>query len=425
MSIPSGTVTLLFSDIEGSTFLWENAPEEMAVALERHDHVMRHAMDANGGYVFKTVGDAFCVAFSTAHDALRAALESQRSLASEPWPPDALINARMALHTGICQERDGDYFGPAVNRTARLMGIAHGGQVIVSGVTAELLSDFPPDEGMLRDLGQHRLRDLGRPEHVWQLQSPSLREEFPSLKSLDNPELPNNLPELLSSFVGRDEELEEVRTLIDQNRLVTLTGAGGSGKTRLAMQSAAELLDGQGEGVWLVELASINDDAMVPLAVASALGIQEMMEVSPLETLISALSNQRVLLLLDNCEHLIGACSKFADEVLRNCARVHILATSREPLGIEGERVYRVPSMSLPGDDVETLADATASDAVALFLGRAREVDFTANDDDVGLVSSICVRLDGTRWRWNSRPRGSRRCRSRNSTNDWTSAFAC
>jgi non-specific serine/threonine protein kinase len=164
---------------------------------------------------------------------------------------------------------------------------------------------------------------------------------------------------------------------------------------------------------------------MVPLAVASALGIQEMMEVSPLETLISALSNQRVLLLLDNCEHLIGACSKFADEVLRNCARVHILATSREPLGIEGERVYRVPSMSLPGDDVETLADATASDAVALFLGRAREVDFTANDDDVGLVSSICVRLDGTRWRWNSRPRGSRRCRSRNSTNDWTSAFAC
>ena len=301
----------------------------------------------------------------------------------------------MALHTGICQERDGDYFGPAVNRTARLMGIAHGGQVIVSGVTAELLSDFPPDEGMLRDLGEHRLRDLGRPEHVWQLQSPAATLDFPPLKSLDNPELPNNLPELLSSFVGRDEELEEVRALIAENRLVTLTGAGGSGKTRLAMQSAAELLDGQGEGVWLVELASINEEEMVPLAVAAVLGIQEMMEVSPLETLIDALSNQNVLLILDNCEHLIGACSKFADEVLRNCARVHILATSREPLGIEGERVYRVPSMSLPRDDAETFDDVSGSDAVSLFLGRAREVDFIANDDDVALVTSICVRLDG------------------------------
>jgi predicted ATPase/class 3 adenylate cyclase len=395
MSIPSGTVTLLFSDIEGSTHLWEHAPDEMATALERHDEVMRYAMEAHGGYVFKTIGDAFCVAFATGHDALRAALDSQRALVGEPWPLGAEIRVRLALHTGVCQERDGDYFGPTVNRTARLMGIAHGGQVLVSGVTAELLSDFPVDEGLLIDLGQHRLRDLGRPEHVWQLQSPSIRSEFPPLKSLDNPELPNNLPELLSSFVGRDAELAEVRALIGDHRLVTLTGAGGSGKTRLAMQAAAELLDGEGEGVWLVELASVNDEEMVPIAVASVLGIQEMMEVSPLETLVGALSKQDVLLILDNCEHLIGACSKFADEVLRNCARVHVLATSREPLGIEGERVYRVPSMSLPSDEVDTLADVTTSDAVALFLGRAREVDFVPQDDDAALVSSICVRLDG------------------------------
>jgi predicted ATPase/class 3 adenylate cyclase len=395
MSIPSGTVTLLFSDIEGSTHLWEHAPAQMARALERHDELVRAAVDAHAGFVFKTIGDAFCVAFATGHDALRAALDAQRALVAEPWPSGAEIRVRMALHTGVCQERDDDYFGPTVNRTARLMGIAHGGQVLVSGVTSELLSDFPPDEGMLRDLGLHRLRDLGRPEHVWQLASPSLPSDFPPLQSLDNPELPNNLPELLSSFVGRDEELTEVRVLIDANRLVTLTGAGGSGKTRLAMQAAAEQLDGEGEGVWLVELASINDEELVPLAVASVLGIQEIMEVSPLETLIGALANQHVLLILDNCEHLIGACSKFADEVLRNCARVHILATSREPLGIEGERVYRVPSMSLPGEDVETFADVGNSDAVALFLGRAREVDYVVQDDDAALISSICKRLDG------------------------------
>src|ERR1700722_6395019 len=262
MSIPSGTVTLLFTDVEGSTHLWEHAPEEMAHALERHEHLVRDAMDANRGYVFKTIGDAFCVAFTTGHDALRAALDAQTALASEPWPKGAEIRVRMALHTGVCQERDGDYFGPTVNRTARLMGIAHGGQVLVSGVTSELPPDFPPDEGLLRDLGQHRLRDLGRPEHVWQLASPSIPSDFPELQSLDNPELPNNLPELLSSFVGRDEELSEVRTLIDQNRLVTLTGAGGSGKTRLAMQAAAELLDGDGEGVWFGEFASEKDEGL-------------------------------------------------------------------------------------------------------------------------------------------------------------------
>jgi predicted ATPase/class 3 adenylate cyclase len=395
MSIPSGTVTLLFSDIEGSTHLWERAPEAMASALERHDALVRTAMEEHGGYVFKTIGDAFCVAFTTGHSALRAALALQRALTLEPWPEGAVIRVRVALHTGVCQERDGDYFGPTVNRTARLMAIAHGGQVLVSGVTAELLSDFPPDEGLLRDLGQHRLRDLGRPEHVWQLSSATIPSQFPPLQSLDNPELPNNLPELLSSFVGRDEELNEVRTLIHDNRLVTLTGAGGSGKTRLAMQVAAELLDGQGEGVWLVELASVTDESLVPLAVATVLGIQEIMDVSPLETLIGALSNQNVLLILDNCEHLIGACSKFADEVVRNCARVHILATSREPLGIEGERVYRVPSMSLPGEDVESFADVGNSDAVALFLGRAREVDYVVHDEDATLISSICKRLDG------------------------------
>src|ERR1700722_5830264 len=262
MSIKSGRVTHLFLGIGGSSKLWENSTEAMAEALERHDQLLRPAMDEHHGYVFKTIGDAFCVAFETCHDALRAALATQHALMRESWPSEAEIRVRLALHTGVCQERDGDYFGPTVNRTARLMAIAHGGQVLVSGVTAELLSDFPPDEGLLRDLGQHRLRDLGRPEHVWQLAAAALPSDFPPLQSLDNPELPNNLPELLSSFVGRDEELNEVRTLIDENRLVTLTGAGGSGKTRLAMQAAAELLDGDGEGVWFGEFASEKDEGL-------------------------------------------------------------------------------------------------------------------------------------------------------------------
>jgi len=230
MSIPSGTVTLLFTDIEGSTHLWEDAPIDMASALLRHDELMRHAMDAHGGYVFKTIGDAFCVAFTTGHAALRAALDAQTALASEAWPRVPRFRVRMALHTGVCQERDGDYFGPTVNRTARLMGIGHGGQLLVSGVTSELLFRLPPDEGLLRDLGQ---TPTARPGSSGTRLATLLTVTpfgVPVAEVLDNPELPNNLPELLSSFVGRDEELNEVRTLIRENRLVTLTGAGGSGK---------------------------------------------------------------------------------------------------------------------------------------------------------------------------------------------------
>ena len=236
--IPSGIVTLLFTDVQGSTRLWEAEPEPMAAALRRHDEILRGSIERAGGYVFKTVGDAFCAAFSTAPAAVNAVLAAQRALGLEAWPTSRPVRVRMGLHTGVCEERDRDYFGPVVNRAARLEAAAHGGQVLVSGATAVLLAGSLPEGVGLRDLGSHRLKDLGRPEQVFQLEAAFLTATFPPLASLDNPELPNNLPSVPSAFIGRDRELAEIRALIRSSRLVTLTGAGGSGKTRLALQAA-------------------------------------------------------------------------------------------------------------------------------------------------------------------------------------------
>jgi len=395
--IPSGTVTLLFTDVEGSTKLWEAEPEAMAEALRRHDEILRRAIEHTGGYVFKTVGDAFCAAFSTPAAALQAVLAAQEALMAESWPTTRPIRVRMGVHTGACEERDEDYFGPVVNRTARLQAVAHGGQVLVSGATAELLSDGLGDGVALRDLGSHRLKDLGRPEQVYQLEASFLQASFPPLRSLDNPELSNNLPAVLSVFVGRVRELEEVGAVVGSSRLVTLTGAGGSGKTRLALQVAAELLDGSPDGVWLVELAPITEDEQVAAAVSAVLGLHDQGGRPLLEAVIEVLSEQNALLILDNCEHVIDATAKFADLVTRHCPNVRILATSREPLGIDGERIYRVPSLSLPPKDAETLEDLEGSDAVRLFVERAQMQDggFSLDESDAALVASICRRLDG------------------------------
>jgi predicted ATPase/class 3 adenylate cyclase len=409
--LPSGTVTLLFTDIEGSTRLWEAEPEPMAAALRRHDEILRSAIERSDGYVFKTVGDAFCAAFSTAQAAACAVLDAQRALSAERWPTSRPVRVRMGVHTGVCEERDGDYFGPVVNRAARLEAVAHGGQVLVSGAAAELLSGTLPDGVALRELGSHRLKDLGRPEHVFQLEAPFLPSSFPPLASLDNPELPNNLPGLLSAFVGREAELAEVRALVRSARLVTLTGAGGSGKTRLALQAAAELAGSTADGIWLAELAPLTDGAQIPSLVAAALGIADRMpamtgsgtghgaQAGPfvVDALTEALAGQETLILLDNCEHLIGAAAKFCDQVIRYCPGVRFLATSREPLGIDGERVYRVPSLSLPAAEVETVEDLAVSDAVRLFAERARaqQPGFSLDAESAPLVASVCRRLDG------------------------------
>ncbi|HEY2508310.1 MAG TPA: adenylate/guanylate cyclase domain-containing protein [Streptosporangiaceae bacterium] len=388
---PTGTVTLLFTDIQGSTRLWEAEPDAMAVALRRHDEILRGSIEEAGGYVFKTVGDAFCATFWSADAALAAVLASQRLLGEEDWPTSRVVRVRMGLHTGVCEERDGDYFGPVVNRTARLEAVAYGGQVLLSGATAELA----PEDIALRDLGLHRLKDLGRPEHVYQLEAEFLQPDFPPLASLDNPELPNNLPAAATPFVGREAEFADVRELLASARLVTLTGAGGSGKTRLALQVAAELLESAPDGVWLAELAPISDPGQVPRAVALALGLPDSGDQAAAIT--QALAGQRVVLVLDNCEHVIDAAAKFCDEVLRQCPDVRFLATSREPLGIGGETVYRVPSLSLPGADAQSAGELAGSDAVRLFVARAKGQDarFALDDAVAQQVATICRRLDG------------------------------
>jgi predicted ATPase/class 3 adenylate cyclase len=395
--IPSGTVTLLFTDVQGSTRLWEAEPELMAVALRRHDEILRSVIEAAGGYVFKTVGDAFCAAFWTAQAAVGATLAAQRELGEQSWPTSRPILVRMGVHTGVCEERDSDYFGPVVNRAARLEAAAHGGQVLVSGATAELLAGSLPAGTGLRDMGLHRLKDLGRPEQVFQLEASFLAPDFPPLSSLDNPELPNNLPTLLSAFVGREKELAEVRELIRTSRLVTLTGAGGSGKTRLALQAGAELIGRTADGVWLAELAPLTDGGQIAGVVAGALGIQDLGGLAVADTVIEALSEQESLILLDNCEHLIDAAAKFCDEVIRHCPKVRFLVTSREPLGIDGERVYRVPSLTLPGSDAESVDDLAGSDAVQLFVERARahQPDFVIDGLSAADAVTICRRLDG------------------------------
>jgi predicted ATPase/class 3 adenylate cyclase len=397
-AIPTGTVTLLLTDVEGSTRLWENEPEHMAQALRRHDELLRTAIGQADGYVFKTVGDAFYAAFATPQPALAAALAAQRMLAAETWPTRRPIRVRMSLHTGVCEERDNDYFGPVVNRAARLEALAHGGQVLISGATAELLSESLPEGVTLRDLGLHRLKDLGRTEHIYQLEAEFLQPSFPPLASLDNPELPNNLPGQLSAFIGREPELIQVRSLVASSRLVTLTGAAGCGKTRLALQVAAEVLGTARDGVWFVGLAPLTDAEKIPEAVAAVLGLAD--RGGPqlaLESLNDALRDQDTLILLDNCEHVIDGAAKFCGQLVRECPRLRILATSREPLGIDGEHVYRVPSLSLPPAEAEAAGDIAASDAVRLFVQRAQAQDpgFALDDASARLVASVCRRLDG------------------------------
>ena len=395
---PSGTVTLLFSDIEGSTRLWERAPDAMADALKRHDELLRDAIEGSGGHVFKTVGDAFCAAFPTATEAVQAAEAAQRALVAEPWPADTVLRVRIALHTGECEERDGDYFGLAVNRLARLEATAHGGQVVLSRATADIVGDHLPPGVGLRHLGTHHLKDLGRPEEVFQLEMEGLDTEFPPLRSLDNPKLMHNLPELVSSFVGRETEVIEVRKLIETSRLVTLTGAGGSGKTRLALQVAADLLDDFTDGVWLVELASLADPELVESAVASVLKVQQQPGEDLLKTLVDAVADRCLLVVLDNCEHLLVAAAMLAETLVQSCPRLSLLATSREPLAIGGERSYRVPSLSLPGPDQILAHDEVRSfDAVQLFAERAvgHQPDFLLDETNADTVASLCRSLDG------------------------------
>jgi predicted ATPase len=326
-----------------------------------------------------------------------AVLEVQQALAAHTWPGAEQVRVRMGVHTGEASRTATGLVGLDVHRAARVAAVGYGGQVLVSETAAALVRDSLPPGGSLADLGVHRLKDLGRPERIFQLQGPGLAAGFPPLRSLGNPALQNNLPARLASFIGRDRELADVRALVESSRLVTLTGAGGSGKTRLALQAAAGLLDGSGDGVWLVELAAVSDEHAVAQAVCEALGIAAQPGRPALDTVLDALGPQDVLIMLDNCEHLIGGCAKAADAIVTRCPRVHLLATSREPLGIGGETIYRVPPLSLPGPGEAGPAAAESSDAVALFLERARTQGAVLSLDEqtIPLLVSICARLDG------------------------------
>jgi predicted ATPase/class 3 adenylate cyclase len=396
MALPTGAITLLFSDIEGSTQRWEERPEAMVSALHRHDQLMRGAIEANRGHIFKTVGDAFCAAFSHAADGVAAALDAQRALAAEDFSAVGGLRVRIAVHSGTTHERDGDYFGPTVNRVARLLAVVHGEQVVISGEAAQLLVDALPGQAELRDLGSHRLKDLVEPEHAWQLTAPGLRDVFPPLLSLGS--LPNNLPRQVTALIGRDEVVAEVEALIEQSPLVTLVGTGGVGKTRLALQAGADVLDGSGDGVWFVELAPLSDPSLVAVTIASTLGLREQPERPVLETLLRYLKNKRLLLILDNCEHVIVETARIAEAILRDCPNVRLLATSREALRISGEQPYRMPSLAVPKDGAaRTVAEALQYGAAALFTQRATIADakFRLSDANAPVVGEIVRRLDG------------------------------
>ncbi len=383
-SLPVGTVTFLFTDVEGSTRLWEDHPDVMHDVLARHDAIVRGAIEGHSGHVVKTTGDGFHAAFGSARDALEAALAAQKTLAREPPLQGVVLKVRMGVHTGEARVRDGDYYGSALNRAARLMAVGHGGQVLVSEVTHRLGSDVAAV-----DLGSHHLKDVGE-VGIWQLTHPSLPRDFPPLRTLT---VTNNLPAPVDSFVGRRAELADVLDALRDSRLVTLTGPGGSGKTRLALEAASAAVSSFRSGVWFVSLAVAgNDQRVVPL-VAAALGVPEATDEPVADTLAHWLRDRELLLVLDNCEPVVGAVASFAERYLPRCAGVRILATSREFLGVRGERALGIPPLKVADD----LAPAGQSDAVELFLVRASAAapGFDADAADVATVAQICRRLDG------------------------------
>ena len=397
-ALPDGTVTFLLTDVEGSTALWERSSEAMQAALARHDAIMADVVGRHNGIVVKSrgEGDSIFAVFGLARDAVAAAAELQRTLQTEPWPTETQLRVRMALHTGEAELRDGDYFGSVVNRAARLRAVAYGGQILLSQATEQLVQDHLAADLGLYDLGEHRLRNLERPERIFQLTAPDLPRESRPLLTLDT--LPNNLPTQLTSFVGREREIAEVRALLSTVRLLTLVGSGGAGKTRLSLQVAAGLVDRYPDGVWLVELAALADPTLVPQTVAAALGVRDPGARSLTAVLAEHLQSKQILLVLDNCEHLVGACAELADALLHASPGLRILATSREALGIAGETTWRVPSLLLPDPRQLPTADRLlAFEAVRLFIERAVAAapGFTITNANAPAVVQICQRLDG------------------------------
>jgi predicted ATPase/class 3 adenylate cyclase len=373
-AVPSDVLTFLFTDIEGSTRRWEADADAMRVALETHNRLLRDVVKAHGGQVFNYTGDGMCAVFTSPHPAVDAAVAAQRALE---------LPVRMGIATGEAQLRGDDYLGTVLNRTARVMAAGHGGQILLDGATAGLLSAVE-----LAELGTRRLRDIARPVELFQVRAPGLRTEFPPLKTLDS--TPGNLKSQPTSFVGREMAIAELETAIKANRLVTLTGVGGVGKTRLAMEVAARLKSAFPDGIWMIELAPVGDPAAVPEATAAVLGITPQAGLSLSDTIATVMEGSSRLLVLDNCEHVLDAAAELIETIIEHSSTVRVLATSREGLGVADEQLWPVPAL-----DVNAGVD---SEAATLFAERAqhvaREMALSA-DDSAGAVVEICRRLDG------------------------------
>ncbi|MEO7803141.1 MAG: adenylate/guanylate cyclase domain-containing protein [Actinomycetota bacterium] len=401
---PTGTVTFLFTDIEGSTRILQEHGDLYPRILEDHDRIIRHAIATHHGYEDGKEGDAFFVAFARATDAVNAAMAAQRGLIAHEWPHFSPVRVRMGMHTGEAELVAGGYVGLPVHQAQRISAVAHGGQVLLSHATRSLVEPQLPAGTFMKSLGRHRLKDLGQPQELFQLGAVDLLEDFPVPRSLDS--LPNNLPVQLTSFIGREAEVAHVTDMLDASRLLTLTGPGGVGKTRLALQVCAEMLDRFTDGVWMVDLSSTTDPSAVPFAIASSVGLREKAstatadreaEAAIMDRLVEHLGGTRTLVFIDNCEHLIDAAAAAVESILHSCVDVTIFATTRERLAIVGETTWRVPALGFPGPK-DTLSDDILSfESVNLFVERSRlhKPDFVMQPQDVPAVAQICRCLDG------------------------------
>lgn len=408
MNIPSGNITFLFTDIEGSAKLAHEDQDEHSEAVEKHNSILRNAVESNNGYVFKTIGEAFCCAFHNVSDAVSASVEAQINLNPENTD-ETKVSIRMGIHSGTAEWRGKDYMGYiTLARTQRVMSAANGGQILISDSSHDLINEkiyitnrhttMPDsiDEISFRDMGERRLKDLIQPMKLYQAVSDKIRVDFPPLKTLDA--RPNNLPVQLTSFIGREEVMQQLKNLFGKTRLLTITGSGGAGKTRLAMQTGADMIDDFTNGVFLVELANVTDPVFISLSVMNSLGIKEEPDKTPDESLIMYLKNKELLIILDNCEHLIIQCAKLTELLLTSCPELKIIATSREAMNCQGEHTFRLPSLSLPDADADNTPEQLSQyEAVRLFIERALAVNssFRVNNENAPALAQICSRLDG------------------------------